>query len=114
MNNQNEVETEQLTNQDFVLRREKQRRRAKIRTGTDGVIGHQQVRDRCDDKRQKVKRKCRGERVKEERGARWLPWQQQPAFFSLSLSIPFAQTLTHVLPPPSSPLPPASLLWLRV
>lgn len=39
-----------------------------MKRGTDGVIGHQQVWESCDGKRQKVKRKCRGERVKEEMG----------------------------------------------
>lgn len=58
MNNQEEGETEKLTNQDFVLQREQQtwkereRWRAEscveTKRGTDGVIGHQQVRDRCN------------------------------------------------------------------
>lgn len=47
MNNQVEDETEQLTNQEFILQLE---RCFEIKRGTDGVIGHQQVRDRCDGK----------------------------------------------------------------
>lgn len=44
--------------------------------------------------RQKVKRKCCGERVKEERGERWLPRQQQPAFsLFINVSHAYADTI---------------------
>lgn len=105
MNNQDEDETKELRYHDSVLQREKltctkERRRAEgctaTKKGTDGVRGHQLVRESCNGKRQTVKRKCRGERVKEERGERWLPRQQQPAFsFFISPFCTHIQTSKH-------------------
>lgn len=53
MNNQDEGETEQLTHQQFcIAEREREMESCvEIKRGTDGVIGHQQVRDRCHGKK---------------------------------------------------------------
>lgn len=125
MNNQDEDETKELRYHDSVLQREKltctkERRRAEgctaTKKGTDGVRGHQLVRESCNGKRQTVKRKCRGERVKEERGERWLPRQQQPAFsFFISPFCTHTDKQTHRYTytcSPASLLPPSSHLWL--